>query len=56
MVFRRIREHVAAQNWFAVGIDLAIVFIGVFLGPTFLAVGYQVLNEWMRRAKPQEPA
>ena len=32
MVIRRIREHVAAQNWFAVGIDLAIVFIGVFLG------------------------
>jgi len=26
-------------------------FIGVFLGPTFLAVGYHVLSEWMRRAK-----
>ena len=25
MVIRRIREHVAAQNWFAVMIDLAIV-------------------------------
>ena len=32
MVIRRIREHVAAQNWFAVGIDLAIVVAGVFLG------------------------
>lgn len=34
---------------------LTFGFIGVFLGPTLLAVGYQVLNEWMRRAKPQEP-
>lgn len=32
MVIRRIREHVAAQNWFAVGIDIAIVVLGVFLG------------------------
>ena len=32
MVIRRIRHHVTAQNWFAVAIDLAIVFIGVFLG------------------------
>ena len=32
MVIRRIREHVAAHNWFAVGIDLAIVVAGVFLG------------------------
>ncbi len=34
---------------------LTFGFIGVFLGPTFLAVGYQVLNEWMRRAKPEGP-
>ncbi len=32
MVIRRIREHVASHNWFAVAIDLAIVVIGVFLG------------------------
>ena len=32
MVIRRIREHVAAQNWFAVAIDLGIVVIGVFFG------------------------
>ncbi len=31
MVIRRIREHVAAQNWFAVGIDLAIVVLGVLI-------------------------
>jgi len=34
---------------------LTFGFIGVFLGPTFLAVGYQVLNEGMRRAKPERP-
>ena len=32
MVVRRFREHVAAHNWFAVGIDLGIVVLGVFLG------------------------
>ena len=32
MVVRRIREHVATHNWFAVAIDLAIVGVGVFLG------------------------
>jgi hypothetical protein len=32
MVIRRIREHVAAHNWFAVGVDLVIVVAGVFIG------------------------
>ena len=32
MVVRRIREHVAAHNWFAVGVDVVIVVLGVFLG------------------------
>ena len=32
MVIRRIREHVTAQNWFAVGIDFLIVVAGVFIG------------------------
>ena len=32
MVVRRIREHVAAHNWFAVGIDVLIVVLGVVLG------------------------
>lgn len=31
MVVRRIREHIATHNWFAVGIDLAIVIAGVFI-------------------------
>lgn len=32
MIMRRIREHVGTHNWFAVGIDLVIVVLGVFLG------------------------
>lgn len=32
MVIRRIREHVATHNWFAVGVDVLIVVLGVFLG------------------------
>jgi len=31
MVIRRIREHVAGHNWFAVAIDLAIVVLGVII-------------------------
>jgi hypothetical protein len=32
MLFRRVAEHVRQQNWFAVGIDFAIVVLGVFVG------------------------
>lgn len=32
MIPRRVYEHVKAHNWFAVGVDLAIVVLGVFLG------------------------
>jgi hypothetical protein len=32
MILRRIREHVGKHNWFAVGVDLIIVVLGVFLG------------------------
>ena len=32
MVIRRIREHVTTHNWFAVGVDLLIVILGVFIG------------------------
>jgi hypothetical protein len=32
MVIRRVRQHVASHNWFAVFIDLVIVVVGVFLG------------------------
>ena len=32
MVIRRIREHVTDHNWFAVGIDFAIVVAGIVIG------------------------
>ena len=32
MLLRRITHHVKTQNWFAVGIDFAIVVVGVFIG------------------------
>ena len=32
MLLRRIREHAASYNWFAVAVDLLIVVLGVFLG------------------------
>jgi hypothetical protein len=32
MISRRIAEHVRSHNWFAVGIDLVIVVLGVFIG------------------------
>ena len=32
MILRRITQHVRDQNWTAIGIDLVIVVLGVFLG------------------------
>jgi hypothetical protein len=32
MLFRRISEHTKNQNWFAVWVDITIVFLGVFIG------------------------
>ncbi|MEE2525941.1 hypothetical protein V0U79_06150 [Hyphobacterium sp. HN65] len=32
MILRRFTQHVKDQNWFAVGLDLAIVILGVFIG------------------------
>ena len=32
MLLRRVTKHVKDQNWFAVGIDFAIVVVGVFIG------------------------
>lgn len=32
MLLRRIRRHLEEQNWLAVGLDLAMVVLGVFLG------------------------
>lgn len=32
MIVRRIREHAAELNWFAVGVDLIVAIVGVFIG------------------------
>jgi hypothetical protein len=32
VILRRVTEHVKSQNWFAVGVDLVIVVVGVFIG------------------------
>jgi len=32
MLFRRISEHLKRQNWFAVGLDLLIVVVGIYIG------------------------
>jgi len=32
MLFRRIGKHVKEQNWFAIWLDVFIVFLGVFIG------------------------
>jgi hypothetical protein len=32
MAVRRFRDHIAEHNWFAVGIDVLVVVLGVFLG------------------------
>ena len=32
MILRSLTQHLKDQNWFAVGLDFAIVVIGVFIG------------------------
>ncbi|MEQ8556692.1 MAG: hypothetical protein RIB03_00110 [Henriciella sp.] len=32
MMIRRLSQHLRTQNWFAVGLDFAIVILGVFIG------------------------
>jgi len=32
LILRRLTQHVKEQNWFAVGLDLLIVVVGVFIG------------------------
>ena len=49
MFLRRIAEHLKAQNWTAVGLDLSIVVIGVFIGT-------QVSNWNQERLAKQETA
>ena len=32
MILRRFMKHVSDQNWFAVGLDVCVVIVGIFLG------------------------
>ena len=32
MIFRRFNEHIRNQNWFAVGVDLIVVVLGIYVG------------------------
>lgn len=32
MILRRFMQHVREQNWFAVGLDVLVVIVGIFLG------------------------
>ena len=47
MLFRRVKEHVAKEDWFAVLVDFVIVVLGVF-------IGFQVTNWNDNRADQQE--
>ena len=38
MILRRFMQHVTEQNWFAVGLDVIVVVVGIFLG--------MQVNEW----------
>src|SRR5210317_368464 len=32
MILRRLMQHVKEQNWFAVGLEVIVVIVGIFLG------------------------
>lgn len=32
MIIKRLTQHIKEQNWFAVGLDLLVVIVGIFLG------------------------
>jgi hypothetical protein len=51
MLLRRVAEHVRQQHWTAIGIDLAIVVLGVFIGLQ-VANWNQAAIERARRAAP----
>ena len=46
MLLRRVTEHVKAQNWFAVGIDLTVVVFGVYIG--------MQAGDWQQHAQDRE--
>ena len=48
MILRRFMQHIKEQNWFAVGLDVIVVIVGIFLG--------MQVTEWndARKAKSNE--
>ena len=32
MILRRLTEHFKSQNWFAVGLELIVVIVGIYIG------------------------
>ena len=32
MIFRRVSEHIRKQSWFAAGLDLTVVVVGIYIG------------------------
>ncbi len=48
MILRRFMQHVKEQNWFAVGLDVIVVIVGIFLG-------LQVTN-WQERINEDNAA
>jgi hypothetical protein len=46
MILRRFIEHVTDQNWFAVGLDVIVVVVGIFLG--------MQVTEWNENRKTTE--
>jgi len=32
VIFRRVSEHIRKQNWFAAGLDLTVVVVGIYIG------------------------
>lgn len=46
MILRRFNEHVKQQNWFAVGLDLLVVVVGIYIGLQ--------ANAWMSGQRDRE--
>jgi len=47
MLFRRVKNHVENENWFAVLVDFCIVVLGIF-------IGFQITNWNENRSKAQD--
>ncbi len=46
MILRRFTKHITEQNWFAVGLDVIVVMVGIFLG--------MQVTEWNEERKERD--